>query len=299
MGFVVSGGALTCCVIALALRGDSLLNGTMDSNTAIPVRKVNLPFEENIPNHWLDGSPVATHFFNGLNLVFPDGERFFIRAVQDHVDRISDENLKAQIKGFFGQEGWHAHEHERYFDVLREQGYEIDTFLRRFHRFIALSNRFMPAALRLAVTAGAEHYTATLGASALDNPLLEKAHPVMRNLIYWHATEELEHKAVAFEVLRQTHPSYLLRIFGFAVATICLAAWTITGTRMLLRQDRMSRRAAKAEIKRLRQVTNDQMERALSAGIKVYLRRDFHPNQIDDSAVARRGLSAIGELATA
>jgi predicted metal-dependent hydrolase len=104
---------------------------------------------------------------------------------------------------------------------------------------------------------------------------------------------------VAFEVLRLTHPSYLLRIFGFAVATIVLAAWTVAGTRMLLRQDRMSRRAAKAEIKRLRRVTNAQMERALGAGIRVYLRRDFHPNQKDDSELARRGLAAIGELATA
>jgi predicted metal-dependent hydrolase len=270
----------------------------MDENATIPVRKVNLPFQEQIPNHWLDGSPVATHFFNGLNLVFPDGERFFIRAVQDHVDRITDENLKAQIKGFFGQEGWHAHEHERYFDVLKEQGYEIDTFLRRFHRFIGLSNRFWPAAVRLAITAGAEHYTATLGANALDNVLVDRAHPVMRKLIYWHATEELEHKAVAFEVLRHTHPSYLLRIFGFALATLVLFGWTIAGTRMLLRQDRMSRRAANAEIKRLRRVTNDQMERAVKAGIRAYLRRDFHPNQKDDSELARRGLAAIGELAT-
>jgi predicted metal-dependent hydrolase len=105
--------------------------------------------------------------------------------------------------------------------------------------------------------------------------------------------------AVAFEVLRQTHPSYLLRIFGFALATIVLVTWTISGTRMLLRQDRISRSAADEEVKRLRRVTNAKMERALWAGIKLYLRRDFHPNQTDDSELARRGLSAIGEVATA
>lgn len=260
----------------------------MATSNEIPVRKIELPFDASIPNHWLGGSPVATHFFNGLNLVFPDGERFFIRAVQDHVDRITDERLKAQIKGFFGQEGRHAHEHERYFATLAAQGYEIDTFLRRFHRF-------MPAGLRLSVTAGAEHYTATLGANALENPFLEQAHPVMRKLIYWHALEEIEHKAVAFEVLRQTHPSYLLRIAGFAVATVCLVAWTLAGTRMLLRQDRIGRRAARAEVLRLRQVTGDQMERAIGRGIRAYLRRDFHPDQQDDSAASRRGLAAIGE----
>ncbi len=267
----------------------------MATSHEIPVRKIELPFDADIPNHWLGGSSVATHFFNGLNLVFPDGERFFIRAVQDHVDQITDERLKAQIKGFFGQEGRHAHEHERYFATLTEQGYQIDTFLRRFHRFIKLSNRFIPAAMRLSVTAGAEHYTATLGANALENPFLEQAHPVMRKLIYWHALEEIEHKAVAFEVLRQTHPSYVLRIAGFAVATICLVIWTLAGTRMLLRQDHIGRDAARAEEQRLRRVTGDQMERAIRRGIRAYLRRDFHPDQQDDSAASRRGLAAIGE----
>lgn len=158
-----------------------------------------------------------------------------------------------------------------------------------------LTNRFLPAPLRLAITAGAEHYTATLGAEALENPLVEQSHPTMRKLIFWHALEEIEHKAVAFEVLRQTHPSYLLRVTGFVLATLCLAGWTIAGTRMLLRQDRMSRRAARAEIRRLRKLTNAQMERALGRGIRDYLRRDFHPDQKDDSALARRGLAAIGE----
>ena len=267
----------------------------MTTNETIPVRKIDLPFDQSIPKHWIDGSPVATHFFNGLNLVFPDGERFFIRAVQDHLDRITDENLRARVKGFFGQEGRHAHEHERYFEILEAQGYRIDRFLRRFHRFILLSNRFMPAALRLSVTAGAEHYTATLGANALDNPLLESAHPVMRKLIYWHALEEIEHKSVAFDVLQQTHPSYLLRIAGFVVASCSLFLWTYMGTRMLVRQDGIDRRTARAEIRRLRRVTHAQMERAINTGVREYLRRDFHPDHKDDSALARRGLAAIGE----
>lgn len=271
----------------------------MAADAPIPIRRVDLAFDETIPNHWLAGSPVATHFFNGLNLVFPDGERFFIRAVQDHLDQIKDESLRARIKGFFGQEGWHAHEHERYFATLEQQGYQVSGFLRRFHRFIALSNRFVPAAVRLSLTAGAEHYTATLGASALDNILIDKAHPVMRQLIYWHATEELEHKSVAFDVLQQTHPSYVLRIFGFFLATLCLVGWTFAGMRMLLRHDGIDRRAARAEGLRLRRVTNAQMERALGKGIRDYLRRDFHPDQKDDSAHAARGLAAIRDLVAA
>ena len=266
---------------------------------ASPVRKVELPFDESIPRHWLDDSPVATHFFNGLNLVFPDGERFFIRAVQDHLDRIADPGLRARVRGFFGQEGWHARQHERYFAILEAQGYRIDRFLRRFHRFNRWATRLLPAALRLSITAGAEHYTATLGANALENPLLERSHPVMHRLIQWHAVEELEHKSVAFDVLRATHPSYALRMLGFAIATVMLLGWTYAGTRMLLRQDGVDRRTARKEIARLRRETNDQMRRALAAGWRAYRRRDFHPDAKDDSALVRRGLDAIRDLVAA
>lgn len=271
----------------------------MVASEPIPVRKVELPFDESIPRYWLDDSPVATHFFNGLNLVFPDGERFFIRAVQDHVDHITDETLRARIKGFFGQEGWHANQHERYFRILEAQGYRIEGYLRHFHRFIAWSNRLVPAALRLSVTAGAEHYTAILGADALDDPLLDRSHPVMRSLIHWHATEELEHKSVAFDVLRHTHPSYALRVAGFALATLCLFAWTFVGTRMLLRQDGVDRRATRRELRRLYKLTGGRMERAVSRGMREYLRRDFHPDQRDDSPLVARGLASIDDLLTA
>ena len=36
---------------------------------------------------------MGTHVFNALNLLFPDGERFFIRAVNDNLDRI-DEKIR-------------------------------------------------------------------------------------------------------------------------------------------------------------------------------------------------------------
>ena len=45
------------------------------------------------------------------------------------------------------------------------------------------------------------------------------AHPVMRQLLEWHALEELEHKAVAFDVLRAVNPSYALRITGMALGS--------------------------------------------------------------------------------
>lgn len=263
------------------------------SDHDIPLRKPNLEFDASIPRHWMNGNAFATHFFNGLNLVFPDGERFFVKAVHDQLGRITDPVLLRQAKEFSAQEGQHANQHERYFDCLRAQGYEVDGFLRRFHRFFLWTNRW-PAALRLAMTAGAEHYTAVLGAGAIEEfDLLADADPTMRKLIIWHATEEIEHKAVAFDVLRATHPSYLLRIAGFVIATIALFGWSFAGTRMLLRQDGISRREVEAQ-RRLALARDDGRGlRRIRAGVRAYFRRDFHPDEQDHLALARQRL---GEL---
>ena len=99
------------------------MNGTAALRPRIEVRTPELDFGADIPRHWLAANAVATHVFNGLNLVFPEGERFFIRAIRDCVDDSLDPALRQEIRGFNGQEGRHAHEHERWFDVLERQGY--------------------------------------------------------------------------------------------------------------------------------------------------------------------------------
>lgn len=264
---------------------------------AIPVRKPGLEFDDSIPRYWFGGNIAATQFFNGLNLVFPDGERFFVKAVFDHLDRITDPVLREQARGFAGQEGQHANQHEKYFDVLRAQGYEIDTFLRRFHTFSKITTRYLPARLRLAITAGAEHYTAIFGVGALEDYelLFEEIHPTMRQLIIWHATEEVEHRSVAFDVLQATHPSYILRIVGFLIATVALFSWSGYATRMLLRQDKTPRELVAKHHRWILKKTEMRGLKRIRAGLRAYFRRDFHPSQYgDEIALAHRRLEQVG-----
>lgn len=255
------------------------------------------PFDESIPRHWFAGNPVATHVINGLNLLFPAGERFFVRSVRRYLTRISDPELRAQIKGFSGQEGRHAHEHERYFRTLEAQGYEIRRFLERYERFVyGFLERVLPASVNLAGTAACEHFTATLAEMALTEKFLDRAHPVMRDLLRWHAAEEIEHKAVAFDVLREFHPSHAIRMVGLAFATICLTAFWIDATRMLLAQDGLSRKELKAA---LREFLSKQSlgGRVFSKGIREYTERDFHPWNKDNLRLATEYLASIGRAA--
>ncbi len=266
------------------------------------VRAPKLGFE-GVPRHWFAGSAAATHIANGVNLLFPAGERFFVRSVKHYLERLDDPKLVAEVRGFFGQEGRHAHAHERFFQTMREQGYEIDSFLAWYDRIAwgVIEKRTSPA-VHLAVTVALEHFTAILAEDALATGELDHVDPELHALLSWHAVEELEHKAVAFDVLRAVAPSYPLRALGMLLAASSLGAFWVIATRHLLRQEGMSLFDAARDLKRLQ-------KRAKAAGIDTagapvftrvflkgmveYLRPSFHPMDRDHSALVRETLAKL------
>jgi hypothetical protein len=246
-----------------------------------------------VPRHWFGGSRIATHIANGVNVLFPAGERFFVRSVNHFIDHpavAADPELVAQIKGFFGQEGKHARAHEEYNELLRAHGFEIDRLLDVHDRFFYgwLEHKLSPE-LKLAATAAAEHFTAIMADNASRRDILAHAHPVMRALLLWHAAEEIEHKAVAFDVLQKVNPSFRLRIAGLVWSTTMLSFWWLLGTLNLLRQEGMTRDQVRAELRGLRASRGDGdgiARRVFLRGIREYLRRDFHPSHNDNYALA-------------
>jgi hypothetical protein len=273
---------------------------------AIRPRKPSFAFAD-VPRHWLHGSVVATQFANGLNLLFPAGERFFVRSVHHYLDRIDDPELRAQVRGFSGQEGRHAQVHEQFFATMRAQGYRIDAFLAAYQRHaFERQEKLIGPLLNLASTAAAEHFTAILAANALAARPFDEVHPAMRDLLLWHAAEEIEHKTVAFDVLKQVNPSYAVRIGGLALATMNLAGFWLAASIMLLRQEGLSPRQIVADLRRLRASgkTAPSPARVMARGILAYLRPSFHPADDDNwhlaaAYVAERGLerAAGGEAA--
>ncbi len=57
---------------------------------------------------------------------------------------------------------------------------------------------------RLAIIAAVEHITAFLGDWVLNADGLDRAgiHPTMLDLLRWHGAEEVEHRSVAYDVMR-------------------------------------------------------------------------------------------------
>ena len=63
---------------------------------------------------------------------------------------------------------------------------------------------------------------------------------------------------------------------------------------MLLRQDGFSREQVKLQRDALLARTDDRGRRRLRAAARAYLRRDFHPDEVDDLPLAHRRLAELG-----
>ena len=196
--------------------------------------------ERCLKEDWFDGHPFKTAWFNAMSITFPLGEKFFIDSVRKFSDQIEDPKLIDEIRGFCGQEGFHRREHERYNQALCElRGYDLTYLTERLRRNIELGNKYMSSLEQLAATAAFEHITAIMAESALaaDNPMVEGVDSAMRELWDWHAAEEMEHKAVAFDVYRAVGGSEKMRKKAMRKATFFLLMDVMVGLVHMLRRD--------------------------------------------------------------
>lgn len=151
--------------------------------------------------NWHPLGPHVSHYFNVQSLLFPKGERFFIRSVRRFQGQIHNPELQQQVKGFIGQEAMHGREHEEYNLELAKLGYRKDAVEAFLQVTFDWAERLLPAKFLLALTVSMEHLTAIAAEDTLkDDQALGEAPAAMKRLWLWHALEESEHKAVAFDV---------------------------------------------------------------------------------------------------
>src|SRR5207244_5975625 len=208
----------------------------------VPTRRIS--FEESLhelPRHFAaDDDLILSHIAASLSAVFPDGEDFFVRSVRTFRDQFPDPELKRQVAGFIGQEAMHGREHRMFNDRLDQLGYPTKRFERFTRRGLAIRERFLPATSNLAATAALEHFTATLAELVLSSEETRAlfGHEEVRNLFLWHALEESEHKAVAFDVFKAVGGTERTRVwtmnfitFGFIVGMSLQVVVSLLGDR--------------------------------------------------------------------
>jgi hypothetical protein len=275
----------------------------MTPQRTVPTRRIS--FEEslqNLPKHYAaDGDLIQSHVAAGLSAVFPDGEDFFVRSVRHYRDQITDPELKRQVGGFIGQEAMHGRQHRLFNDRLDELGYPVKR-IERFTKWgLALRTRYAPAKANLAATAALEHFTATLAELVLSSQATRDmfGNDEVRNLFLWHALEESEHKAVAFDVYRAVGGSERLRIwtmkflrYGFILGMTIQVILS-----MLTDRKTYNPRTVWRSWRKLRR--SPIMDRELWLQLKDYERVNFHPDDRDTTElVAQWRNELFGEHGT-
>lgn len=178
---------------------------------SIQVRKLGLRPSASLPKHFA-GEAFQSAFLAAMSTVFPDGERFFIDAVRHYRDQLQDPALLAEVSAFIGQEAHHGREHEAFNEWLEEKGYPLSPALERVRDGLNMARRNLSPKRQLAMTIALEHFTAIMAHQFLSNPALsEDMAPEIRELFLWHAVEETEHKAVAFDVYEAAGGDYWTR----------------------------------------------------------------------------------------
>ncbi|WP_374612940.1 metal-dependent hydrolase [Sphingorhabdus sp.] len=250
--------------------------------------------------HWVRDDMFATAFLNALSVVFPRGEAFMIEALHPWRDR-TDGQLQRDIATFIEQEAAHSREHVGFNKAIIEAGYDIDALDRAIKQFVSFFSG-CGEVTKLGATMCIEHLTAIVAAEILKNRKhLEGTDLELRKLWLWHAIEEVEHKAVAFDVwmFATREWSGVRRWFTRSALLLAVSiSFFINRTRgqvELLNQDGLAKPNAWWLCIR-KGFAKGAIGRNVMGPWLEFFRPGFHPNHIDDRELLVRGENMLAAI---
>ncbi|NNC99864.1 MAG: metal-dependent hydrolase [Gammaproteobacteria bacterium] len=259
------------------------------SQSKLPIepRRVRFDYQDIEKNAFHQDNMVTSAYWVGLSSTFPIGEAEFIKSVRLFENQIVDEKLRAEVQDFAAQEAHHSLQHKKINKQFDDRGYntkKVESLME-----IKLKERaanWTPEK-RLMRTVSAEHFTAVMAHHALTHPQVLDAVPEsLRNLMLWHAIEEVEHKSVAFDVYKQCVGDMgKLRRHYMHFAFIEFPMNMIVITRFLLKD--MGHKTTWKERKGMWRLLfgKDGMISSVKGLYLMFLKKNFHPWQHDDSAL--------------
>ena len=247
-----------------------------------------------IRRHYFANSPVMSHLLTALSSTFPIGEQFFVYSVRNVRDKVQDETLQAQIAAFIGQEAMHSKAHAEFNAAWRSEDYNLD----RFQAWLARKDDYVKnlhPKIQLAITCAFEHFTALLGGYILRHPeVLATLDEDAAKLWVWHAIEEIEHRAVAFDVYQAVYGDDKIRRMIMRSVTTGFASLTLySATRLFLQDKKKSLPKVGGNIFGFYLL--GKMFLQLAPEYLAYFKTDFHPSEIDYTKLIRYWKQRLAE----
>ena len=287
--------------LAVSPRLDTDARGGKLPAAAITIRDLRFLRGAQPQRWWMAGDPVATAWFTALSATFPRGEAFFIEAVKAHREGVSPQ-LAEQIRTFIVQEVNHSREHLALNRIAEAGGYDLSGIDRHVSELLGqLDGR--PAILNLASTMALEHFTAMMAHEFLAHPEhLAGGDGEVTALWRWHAIEEIEHKAVAYDTwLHATRhwsrwKRWRVKSLLMLLVTKNFLSHRIRDALDLLAQDGIAGAAAKRRLVKFL-LWNPGVLRRIFPSWLAYFLPGFHPWNNNDRALIAQAEQDLAERA--
>jgi uncharacterized protein len=243
--------------------------------------------------HFVAHDIAMSHLVALLSGFFPSGEEFFIQSVRRYDNQIADPLLKKQVAGFIGQEMTHGIQHRNLNNQLVCMGYWatwlIDALGGRLVKRMKTNPDNIPDRIgkfALAVTAAVEHLTAVLGEQVLRTPWVQEqlTDPEVRAMLNWHAIEEMEHKAVAFDVYRYVGGKERMRIVAMATTLVLFFSRILILLASIVSDPWTWRHPIKT-VRSVIALPRNPLFKGIRSKVLSYFRVGFHPDDIDHTAL--------------
>lgn len=261
--------------------------------TLITPRPVKFTFKDHYPKYWYDYNPAKTYYANVLAAYIPHCEKFIISTVKSCRDMVKNPTLKEDIKAFLQQESYHTREHFKFLHKVVMPHY---PGLKLSHNKFFILLIFMIVGgkkTRLVMTAAGEHFTAVLSHLFLSQPeLFNGIDDELVEFWRWHFIEEIEHKSVTFDMLDEAKCGYLLRVYGFLLATLFYFSAVFRAYIQMAKQDKclLSFKFYWQSIKYFWGKSG--VMRQCVKPYLAFLNPKFHPSQIEDNELIERWVKA-------
>jgi len=208
-------------------------------SVSIKPKPLGMKLDDATPTYWFNNNPFLTHFLTAFSAIFPEGESFMIHTVRlFRADISGNKALHKDCGGFIGQEAHHSNEHSIINDFMVKRGVPVDKLEAFIDWWVPLV-KGLPEKDQMAITGAAEHLTALFGDMVLRNPdIINQVDPAVRPIWVWHAIEEIEHKAVTYDLFEAVDGSYVRRVYGYAIALTFLSLFVTYGTALFMIEDR-------------------------------------------------------------
>ena len=253
---------------------------------------------EATPRWWHGGNPYASALYNALSATFPVGEAFFVESVRNFREG-ADERLAGEIKAFTTQEVIHSREHLAFNNRAADSGYDLAPLEVKVNKRLALL-RSKPPIASLAATMALEHFTAILAHELLADPgHLGGADAATADLWKWHASEEIEHKGVAYDtwlLATKAWPRskrWKVKAKVMMLVTRNFVVDRTAGALELLRQDGITGPKAWANLLWYMWIAPGMMRKIFGAWAAFFM-TDFHPWNEDDRQLIREYEAGAG-----